>query len=99
METAESKLLKATEASESFIKSLIEMPFGEDRSVIIRNLLLSFLGTTPMGDVRKFGKGGLVKGPDIRFCFNSSDMQLKIAVGFEEADCKLGAILQNSGPE
>ena len=55
METAESKLLKATEASESFIKSLIEMPFGEDRSVIIRNLLLSFLGTTPMGDVRKPG--------------------------------------------
>ena len=56
-------------------------------------------GLGPMGDVRKFGNGGLVKGPDIRFCFSSSCMQLKIAVGFEEADCKLGAILQNSGPE
>lgn len=99
METAESKLLNETEASESFIKSLIEKPLGEDKSVIIRNLLLSFFGTTPIGDVRKYGNGGLVKGPDIRFCFNSSDIQLKIAVEFNEADCKLGAILQNSGPE
>ena len=99
METAESKLLNDTEASASLIKSLIEMPFGEDRSVIIRNLLLSFLGITPIGDVRKFASGGLIKGPDIRFCLNSSDIQLKIAVECEEADCKLGAILQNSGPE
>lgn len=99
METAESKLLNETEASESFIKSLIEKPLGEDKSVIIRNLLLSFFGTTPIGDVRKYGNGGLVKGPDIRFCFNSSDIQLKIAIEFNEADCKLGAILLNSGPE
>ncbi len=99
METAESKLLNDTEASESFMKSLIEILFGEDRSVIIRNLLLSFFGITPIGDVRKFCNGGPVKGPDIRFCFNSSYIQLKIAVEFNDADCKLGAILQNSGPE
>ena len=99
MEMAESKLLNETEASESFIMSLNKKPLGEDKSVIIRNLLLSFYGTTPIGDVRKYGNGGLVKGPDIRFCFNSSDIQLKIAVEFNEADCKLGAILQNSGPE
>ena len=76
METAASKLLKETEASESLMKSLIELPFGEDRSVIIRNLLLSFFGTTPIGDVRKYGNGGVVKGPDIRFCFSSSNIQL-----------------------
>ena len=99
METAESKLLKDTEASESFIKLLIKMPFGKDRSVMIQNLLLTFLGTTPIGDIQKFGNGGLVKGSDICFCISSSDIQLKIAVGFEEAECKLGAILQNSGPE
>ena len=99
METAESKLLKETVASESFIKSLMAMPFGDEKSVIMRNLRLSFFGTTPMGDVRKFGNGRLVKGPDIRFSFNSSNMQLKIAVECEEADCKLSAILENSGPE
>ena len=99
MEMAESKLLNETEASESFIKSLIEKPLGEDKSVIIRNLLLSFFGTTPIGDVPKYDNSELVKGPDIRFCFNSSDIQLKIAIEFNKADCKLGAILLNSGPE
>ena len=99
MEMAESKLLNETEASGSFIMSLIKKPLGENKSVIIRNLLLSFFGTTPIGDVRKYGNGRLVKGPDIRFCFNSSDIQLKITVEFNKANCKLGTIFQNSGPE
>ena len=81
------------------MKSLIQDPCGDERSVIIRNLDEPFFGTTPTGDVRKFGNGGFVKGPVILFSDNSVIKLLKIASGLVDADDKLLEINENWGPE
>ena len=58
------------------------------KSVIVRNLSESFLGTTPIGDVRKFGSGGTAKGPETRFSFSSARILSNRTPGCEDADFK-----------
>ena len=64
-------MIKCTTDSESGMKSFTDVPRGEDKSVMVRNFAESFFGTTPIGDVRKFGSGGTKNGPATRFALSS----------------------------
>ena len=72
--TALSKWLNCAADSEDGMKSFIDLPAREDRSVIVLNLLGSFLGIMPIGEVRKFSNGGSRNGPAMRSSCSSIRM-------------------------
>ena len=77
--------------------SLMDEPRGEERSMIMRQVL-SFLGTTPKGEHWRFGKGGDGKGPAVWPRESSFARVSETASGWRSVDCKLGVILAERGP-
>ena len=51
--------------------SLTDSPLGKDKWWIKRYSPGAFLGTSPKGETRKLGNGGLLKGPARRSTANS----------------------------
>ena len=96
--TASSKWWNCTDASDAGMKSFTDRSLGEDRSVIVRNFVDSFFGIIPIGEVRKFERGGVEKGPAMRFSINSDFILSHNLEGYWDADFKLGDIKVNCGP-
>ena len=67
----------------------VEVPWGEERSMMIRFFPEYFLVAMPMGLIRKVGNGGVVKGPIMKPLANSLASRVVTVSGSVMADWRL----------